>query len=82
MPLNIEDLCELFMWCSIINIGLLLISWLGFWVGSGWIYRMHSKWFKISQEQFYSNCFLILAFWKISIFLFFIVPYIAMLIVG
>ena len=82
MAVNIDVVREFFMWCSIINIGLLLISWMFFWTGSGLIYRMHSKWFKLSQEQFYTSCFLVLAFWKISIFLFCIVPYIAMLIVG
>ena len=82
MAVNIDIVREFFMWCSIINMGLLLISWLFFWTGSGWIYQMHSKWFKISQEQFYALWYSILAFWKISIFLFYIVPYIAMLIVG
>ena len=80
--MDIQTLTAFFMWCTIINIGLLLISWLFFWTGSGWIYKMHSKWFKISQEQFHAICYSILAFWKISIFLFSIIPYIALLIIG
>ena len=80
--MTIQTLTTFFMWCAIINMGLLLISWLFFWTGSGWIYRMHSKWFKISQEHFYAIWYLVLAFWKISVFMFCIVPYIALLIIG
>ena len=82
MAVNVDMVREFFMWCSIINVGLLLISWLFFWTGSEWIYRTHSKWFRISQEQFHAIWYSILAFYKISVLLFCIVPYIAILIVG
>lgn len=80
--MTIDMVRNFFLWCSIINVGLLLISFVMFWVGREWIHRIHSKWFAISKEQFAMLWYAILGFWKISIFLFNIVPYIAICIVG
>jgi len=82
MTVNIDLLRDFFMWCSIINIAALIITWLFFSMGSDWIYRMHSKWFKISQEQFHASWYVILGFYKISVSLFCVVPYIALLIIS
>jgi len=80
--MDIYLLRAFFMWCSIINIVLLLLSFAFFWLGGEWIYRMHSKWFKIPREQFDALWYGILGFWKISIFLFNIVPYVVLCIIG
>ena len=80
--MTIELMRSFFMWCSIINIVLLALSFVFFWLGRGWIYRMHSRWFKIPQEQFDTICYAILGFWKLSVFLFSVVPYVALCIVG
>lgn len=77
-----EILKNFFMWCSILNIVFLTISWLLFWLGRGWIYRIHTRWFKISDQQFDALWYGILAFYKLSIFLFNIVPFIALTIVS
>ena len=66
------------MWCSILNIVFLTFSWLVFWLGRNWIYRMHTRWFKISDQQFDVLWYGILAFYKVSIFLFNVVPFIAL----
>ena len=41
-----------FAWCSVINIGLLLFWAIFAVLAHDWTYRMHSKWFKLSVEQF------------------------------
>lgn len=73
---------DVFMWCSIINVGLLLLSFVFLWLGHDWVYGVHTKWFKISREQFDAIWYGALAFYKIGIFLFNIVPFIALCIVG
>jgi hypothetical protein len=80
--MTISMMRDVFMWCSVINIGLLLFSFLFICLGQEWVYGIHSKWFKISKEQFYAIMYGTLAFYKICIFLFNIVPYIALCIVG
>lgn len=80
--MTISQLQNFFMWCSIINVAMLLISFLMMLCASDGIYKIHSKWFKISKEQFHAIWYQFLAFYKIGTILFCIVPYVALLIVG
>jgi len=71
-----------FMWCTIINAGLLIFSFV-FWVLAGdWIYKMHSKWFAISKGTFNVIFYSFLGAIKIFFLVFNLVPYIALLIIG
>jgi hypothetical protein len=70
-------------WCVIINMGLLLWSFLFLVFAHDWVYRMQSKWFpfKIPVETFNAILYAGMAFFKTVIFVFNIVPYFALLIV-
>jgi hypothetical protein len=69
-------------WCAIINFGL-LIWWLLFLtLAHDWTYRIHSKWFNLSVEKFDAIHYAGMAFFKIGIFLFNVVPYLSLRIVG
>ena len=70
------------LWCSVINIGLLLWWFLVLTLAHDWVYRFHGKWFKLSVEQFDAIHYAGIAFFKICVFVFNIVPYIALRIVG
>ena len=79
--MSLELLREVLLWCLIINIGL-LYWWFGLFVfAHDWVYRMHTKWFKISVEKFDALHYGGLMLFKISVFAFNIVPYIALAIV-
>ena len=69
------------LWCFIINMGLLLWWSVMFMFAHDWVYRFHGKWFKLSVEQFDSIHYAGIAFYKIAIFVFNLVPYIALCIV-
>ena len=80
--MTFETIRSVFAWCSVINIGLLL-WWLVFYVlARDWMYRLHCKWFKISEEGFDTIHYAGMAIFKIGIFLFNLVPYLAMRITG
>jgi hypothetical protein len=68
-------------WCSIINMGLLLWWFFAIVVLHNWVYKLHSKWFKLSVEKFDEIHYTGIAFFKIAIFIFNIVPYFALVIV-
>ena len=68
--------------CSIINIGLLLWWSLLLIFAHDWVYRLHTKWFKLSPEAFDTIHYAGIAFFKIAVFLFNIVPYLALQIIG
>ncbi len=70
------------MWCSIINMGLLLWWFLLITLAHDWVYHFHGKWFKLSIERFDTIHYTGITFYKICIFVFNIIPYVALLIVG
>ena len=70
------------LWCFIINIGILLWWFLFFSLAHDCVYRFHGKWFKLSVEKFDTIHYAGMAFFKICIFVFNIVPYFALCIVG
>ena len=82
MTINLIMIREALLWCSIINIGLLLWWWLFFTLAHDWVYRFHGKWFKLSADKFDAIHYAGMAFFKICIFVFNIVPYFALRIVG
>ena len=73
---------DVLLWCFIINIGILLWWFLFFSLAHDWVYQFHGKWFKLSVEKFDTIHYAAMAFYKICIFVFNIVPYFALCIVG
>ena len=80
--MNIELLREILGWCTLINFGLLLWWWLFFILAHDWMYRLHSRWFKLGVEQFDAIHYSGMAIFKLVVFVFNAVPYLALLIVS
>ncbi len=79
--MTIEVVRSFLGWCSVINMGLLLYWFLFIMFAHDWVYRVHSKWFKISVEKFDTVHYAGMMYFKIAIFVFIIVPYFALCIV-
>ncbi len=79
--MTIDVIKQVFFWCFVINMGMLLWWFLAIILMHDFVYRMHSKWFKMSVEKFDSIHYLGMAIFKILIFVFNLVPYIALSIV-
>ncbi len=80
--MDIQLVIRFFMWCTLLNVGLLLLSFLGFVVAGDFIYRMHSKWFPMSRETFNTVFYSFIGFYKILVFVFNLIPWIALLLVS
>jgi hypothetical protein len=80
--MTIESIRAVLAGCSVIDIGLLLFWFLFFSLAHDWIYRFHRQWFNLSVEKFDAIHYAGMALFKISIWLFNLVPYLAMRIVG
>ncbi len=80
--LTIELIRAALGWCIVINMGILL--WWFFWfiLAHDFMYRFHGKWFKLSVEQFDGIHYAGMVLYKIAIWLFIIVPYATLHIVG
>jgi hypothetical protein len=80
--MDIETITATLLWCSLINYGILLLWFACFSLAYEWLYRLHSQWFLLSPEQFSSIHYSGMAFYKIVIAVFNLVPYIALRIVS
>jgi len=80
--MDIATLREFFMWCTIINGGLLMVSFLICGYAGDWVYKMHTRWFKIPRQSFDTVIYGFLGVMKIFVIIFNLVPYIALLIIS
>ena len=80
--MTLETVRDIFAWCSLINIVFLVWWFLFITLAHDWTYRMHSKWFKLSVETFDTMRYAGMGLFKIGLFLFNLVPYFALRIVG
>ena len=69
-------------WCTLIDLGLLMLWFLFFIMAHDWMYRFHSKWYNISVDKFDTIHYAGIAFFKILVLMFNLVPYLALRIVG
>ena len=79
--MTIYEIRDVLLWCSVINMGLLIFSFLMLSPARPWVYKMHSKMFSITETQFNTIMYSVLGVYKILVFVFNIVPYIAVCIV-
>ena len=69
-------------WSALINYAVLIWWFLVFLFARDWLYRLHGRWFKLSPERFDAIHYAAMAFYKLCIFVFNLVPYLALCIVG
>ena len=80
--MTIDQIREMLGWCTLINVGLMLFSYLFICTARAWVYKMHSKWLPITEEQFNGLIYGIFGVYKILIIVFNLVPYLALSIIG
>ena len=76
--MTIELLRGTLAWSAVLNMGILLWWFLFITLAHDWVYKMHSKFYKIPIEHFDTIHYAGMTFYKICIFTFFIVPYLAL----
>ncbi len=68
--------------CGLINMGMLMMWFAMMVFAHDWIYKMHTKWFKMPVERFDAMHYGGMGLFKLFIFVFNIVPWLALLIVA
>jgi uncharacterized protein DUF6868 len=80
--MDIQTITTFFMWCTVINGGILIL-WAGFsMLAPDMVYRTQNFWFPIPRETFNVLMYSFIGIFKIFFLLFNAVPYIALLIIG
>lgn len=80
--MGIQALQHFFMWCTIINFGMLLFFFTVLMLAGDLIYRLHNTWFPMSREALNIIIYSFLAIYKIIIIAFNLIPWIALSIIS
>ncbi len=80
--MDMETLTRFLMWCSIINGGLLVFSFLMIACAGDLVYRMHTRFLPMSRETFNVVIYSIIGGCKILWGIFNLVPFIALKIIA
>ena len=80
--MNIPTLTTFFMWCTIINGGLLVYWILVCMIAPDLVYRVQSKFFPLPRETFDLIIYAFFGLFKLCFLFFNLVPYLALLIIG
>lgn len=80
--MDIQTLTVFFMWCSIINFGLLLFLGLIFLLAPNLTYKLQSMFVPISRETFNVVFYSFMGFFKVIVLVFNVVPWIVLEIIA
>jgi len=80
--MDIELLTSFFMWCTIVNMSLLILAFLLWMVASDRIYALHGTWFPMPRQTLNVIFYCLLGLYKIIVFVFNIVPWVVMEIIA
>ncbi len=65
-------------WAAILNILLLTVWFLIFVCAHDWVYGLHRRWFDLPRQTFDAVHYAGMAWYKLNIWMFFIIPYLAL----
>lgn len=80
--MNRFPLSDFLLWCTIVNYLILLLWFAVFALARAWLFRLHGRWFHLTETQFESLHYGGMAVYKIGILLLNLVPLVALHIVG
>jgi len=69
---------EFFLWCSVINLGLLILGFVATAFAGDWVYGIHSRWFPMPRETFNTAIYAVLGIYKALVLIFNVVPWIVL----
>lgn len=80
--MSIEVVRSALLWCAVLNYVVMLFWLLLFVLPHSWLYRICSRWFSLTSEQFDVINFGGIVLYKVAILLLNLAPYLALRIVG
>lgn len=80
--MDLSTLRDVLVWSLIINYAILLVWFVMFSLAHDAVYRLHTRWFRLSRESFDALNYGGMAVYKIGVLLLNVAPLVASLIVG
>jgi hypothetical protein len=76
--MNIKAVRNVLLRCAVINYAILIVWFVALITAHDWIHQIHSRWFKLSPEQFDFLQYQAIAIYKMGVLLFNVVPFLAL----
>lgn len=76
--MTVDFLLRFLAWATLINYAVLCAWFLLFIMAHGWIYKLHSRWFRLSEQAFNTVHYAGMGLYKLLIFVFLLVPYVVL----
>lgn len=76
--MTVELLTQFLGWCTLINVGLLMLWGCLLVFTPNWLYNIQSRWIRVSREQFNQMHFLLLGSYKLAVLFFNLIPYLVL----
>ena len=73
-----QEIRKVLGWCSAINLGVLMLWFLVFVFAHDFVFRIHTRWFKIAQERFDEIHYTMMGYYKLAVVLFNLAPYLVL----
>jgi hypothetical protein len=80
--MDIETLTSFFMWCTLLNMGMLLFWTVMCVFAPDLIFNLHHRWFSLSRESFNVVIYALLGLFKILVLFFNVVPFVVLWMIG
>lgn len=80
--MDIPTIRAFFMWCTVLNGGVLILTSLVLAFAGDFVYRIHRRWFPIPRETFDAAIYFWLGLLKLVFITFNLVPFLALMIIG
>jgi hypothetical protein len=80
--MDLSTLRDVLVWSLIVNYAILLVWFVMFSLAHDAVYRLHTRWFRLSRESFDALNYGGMAVYKIGVLLLNVAPLVALLIVG
>ena len=80
--MNLSTLRDVLVWSLVVNYGILLVWFVMFSLAHDAVYRLHTRWFRLSRETFDALNYGGMAVYKIGVLLLNVAPLVALLISG
>lgn len=80
--MDLHTLQQFFMWATLLNFAVLMLWGVMLMSAPGFVYGLHSRWFSFPRETFNALIYGFLGVAKIVWVMFFLVPWLALLIIG
>ncbi len=75
-------LANFLFWCAVVNYVILIVWFVAMLAAHDFVYKLHSRWFRLTEESFDGYMYISMAIYKILVLVLNVAPFIALKIIA